>query len=263
MSTKSTTNPPPRGDLREWTAVVTGSSRGIGRAIALELAAAGAGVLVHGRTSRGDAETTAEQVRGQGVESHVVLCDLGDSATHDFLVESAWNWRGGVDIWVNNAGADVLTGEAARWNFERKLDELWRVDVVATARLARAAGARMKARGAGTIVNMGWDQAQLGMAGDSGELFATVKGAIMALTGSLARSLAPEVRVNCVAPGWIKTQWGDAAPAHWQQTAVRQSLLERWGTPEDVARAVGFLASPAAAFVNGCILPVNGGLRHT
>lgn len=249
-------------ELAGLTAVVTGSSQGIGRAIAIQLAAAGAAVLIHGRT-RETATATAGHVGSLGVDSHVVLSDLGDATTHEALVESAWKWRGGVDIWVNNAGADVLTGEAARWDFARKLALLWRVDVQATVALARDAGARMKARGTGTIINIGWDQADTGMAGDSGELFATVKGAVMAFTRSHARSLAPQVRVNCVAPGWIKTSWGEHAPQLWQDTAIGQSLLARWGTPDDVAGAVRFLASPAAAFITGCILPVNGGLRQT
>jgi 3-oxoacyl-[acyl-carrier protein] reductase len=228
----------------------------------LDLAAAGAHVVVHGRVSRDEAEAVALDARRSGVESHVVLCDLGDSATHEPFLESTWNWRGGVDIWVNNAGADVLTGPTASWSFERKLDLLWRVDAVATIALARACGQRMQKRGGGTIVNVGWDQAEHGMAGDSGELFSAVKGAIMAFTKSLARSLAPEVRVNCVAPGWIRTRWGEQAPEHWQDTAVRQSLVGRWGTAQDVASAVRFLASPAAAFVTACVLPVNGGLRQ-
>ena len=219
-------------------------------------------MLVHARASRDAAAAVAEQVRAAAVESHVILCDLADAATHPKLVDDAWKWHERVDIWVNNAGADVLTGEAARWSFERKLDILWRVDVAATIALSRAAAARMKSAGGGTIINIGWDQAETGMAGDSGELFAATKGAVMAFTRSLARSHAPEVRVNCVAPGWIKTKWGEHAPEHWQQTAQRQSLLGRWGTPEDVAEAVQFLASPAAAFITGCVLPVNGGLRQ-
>jgi 3-oxoacyl-[acyl-carrier protein] reductase len=254
-------NSPENRELSGQTAVITGSSHGIGRAIALALAAGGAHVVIHGR-GRSDAQRVADEAGELGVEAHVVLCDLGDATTYETLVDTAWKWRGGVDIWINNAGADVLTGEAAGWPFARKLDALWRVDVQATLALSRAVGARMKECGAGAIVNVGWDQAEHGMAGDSGELFAATKGAIMAFTKSLARSLAPAVRVNCVAPGWIKTKWGEGASDKWQQTAVNQSLLGRWGTPEDVAAAVRFLASPSAGFVTGCVMPVNGGLRQ-
>jgi 3-oxoacyl-[acyl-carrier protein] reductase len=234
--------------------------------------------VVHAGRSRDAAEETAERVRAAGREALVVLCDLRDPAQHERLVEEAWTWRP-IDIWVNNAGADVLTGEAARWPFERKLEELWRVDVTATMRLSRLAGARMKAAAVGqasslpsgsgrleayptawpTIINIGWDQAEHGMAGDSGELFAATKGAVMAFTRSLARSLAPEVRVNCIAPGWIKTAWGQRASTNWQQRAVRESLLGRWGQPEDVAKVARFLASSDAAFITGQVLPVNGG----
>jgi 3-oxoacyl-[acyl-carrier protein] reductase len=255
-------------------AVVTGASSGIGRAIALELARDGVDVLVHARRSRNAAEEAASQVRALGRNAHVVLCDLSDPPQQERLVDAAWAWRP-IDIWVNNAGVDVLTGEAARWPFERKLEELWRVDVAATMRLARLAGARMKAavqesglRGqepgrSPAIINIGWDQAEHGMAGDSGELFAATKGAVMAFTRSLAKSLAPEVRVNCIAPGWIKTAWGRRASAAWQKRAVAESLLGRWGTPEDVARLARFLASTDAAFITGQVWPVNGGLRGT
>ncbi len=253
----------PSPELAGLSAVITGSSSGIGRAIALELASAGAHCLIHARGSRSAAEEVAELVRGRGVEAHVVLCDLADPATHRELVECAWNWRGPVDIWVNNAGADVLTGPAAQWTFGRKLDELYRVDVSAALHLSRAIGQRMKTRGSGTIINIGWDQAEHGMAGDSGELFAAVKGAVMAFSKSLARSLASEVRVNCVAPGWIQTKWASGASQYWQDRAKSESLFARWGTPEDVAAVVRFLASPAASFVTGHTIPVNGGLRQS
>ncbi|HUY34684.1 MAG TPA: SDR family oxidoreductase [Pirellulales bacterium] len=249
----------PLRELAGRTAVVTGSSSGIGRAIALELAAAGAAVLVHARSRLDAAKETGAAIRERGSESTIRLFDLAGEGSHEALVAAAWQWRGDVDIWVNNAGADVLTGEAARWSFEQKLAHLWRVDVTATLRLSRLAGARMKARGTGTIINMGWDQVEYGMAGDSGELFAAVKGAVMAFSKSLARSLAPEVRVNCLAPGWIKTSWGEAASDDWQRRAVDESLLARWGTPHDVARVARFLASPAAGFITGQTIAVNGG----
>ena len=169
------------------------------------------------------------------------------------------------------AGADVLTGEPARWPFERKLSRLLDVDVVATILLARSFGRRMEARfrddaAAGgaraAIVTIGWDQAETGMEGDSGELFAATKGAVMAFTRSLARSLGPVVRVNCVAPGWIRTKWGEGASEAWQKRAVRESVLRRWGEAEDVAAAVTWLLSPDAGFVTGQVIHVNGGFRR-
>ncbi len=251
-------------ELDGHVAVVTGASSGIGRAMALELATAGADVLVHTRSRREAAETVADEIRLQGRQAKVALASLDEPDSHDPLVETAWAWRGSIDVWVNNAGADVLTGQAAEWSFERKLERLWQVDVVATMRLARLVGQRMKLSGSRrqrAILNMGWDQAEVGMAGDSGEMFAAVKGAVMAFSRSLAKSLAPDVRVNCLAPGWIKTAWGEGASDEWQRRARRESLLDRWGTAEDVARLARFLVSPAAGFVNGQIVSVNGGFR--
>jgi 3-oxoacyl-[acyl-carrier protein] reductase len=248
-------------DLAGLSAVVTGASSGIGRAIALEFAAAGADVLIHARRSAAAAERTAAEAQALGVSTMIVLADLADPTARDEFAERAWAWRQGIDLLVNNAGADVLTGEAAAWPFDKKLDALWKVDVQATMTLSRAIGMRMKARGKGAIINMGWDQADHGMAGGSGELFAATKGAVMAFTKSLARSLAPEVRVNCLAPGWIQTKWGQNASDAWRRRAVGESLLGRWGLPEDVARVARFLASPAASFVTGQIAEINGGAR--
>ena len=133
---------------------------------------------------------------------------------------------------------------------------------MATVRLARAAGSRMAAQRGGVILNMGWDASQRGMAGPSGELFATAKGAVMAFTRSLAQSLAPKVRVNCLAPGWIRTAWGQSAPRVWQERAEAECLLRRWGTPDDVARVACFLASPTASFLTGQVVEINGGFRY-
>lgn len=258
MTTPRTTTARP---LAGQVAVVTGATGGIGQAIARALAQAGADLVLHGRRAAA-AEELAGEIASLGSQAHIHLSDLANPAEAESLVEAAWQWRGGVDIWINNAGADILTGEAARFSFARKLDLLWRVDVVATVLLSRMAGTRMQARGRGCVLNIGWDQAEQGMAGDSGELFATAKGAVMAFTRSLAQSLAPQVRVNCLAPGWIRTAWGEQASDYWQQRAVRQSLRQRWGTPEDVAQAALFLVSPAADFITGQVLPVNGGFRY-
>jgi 3-oxoacyl-[acyl-carrier protein] reductase len=241
----------------KW-AVVTGSSSGIGRAIAVELATAGANLIVHGFRRQSAALKLAESLRESGSQAEAVSGDLSDSRVVASFVEQCWQIAP-LDIWINIAGADVLTGEAADWPFAEKLETLWRTDVQATITLSRDAGQRMKQRGGGVILNMGWDQAETGMEGDSGEMFAAIKGAIMTFSRSLAKSLAPEVRVNCLAPGWIRTAWGEKTSDDWQQRAVGESLLGRWGTPEDVARAARFLVSPEASFITGHTLPINGG----
>jgi 2-amino-4-hydroxy-6-hydroxymethyldihydropteridine diphosphokinase len=241
-------------------ALVTGSTSGIGRAIALELAAAGADVVIHGRRSLEAAERIVDQARALGVRSQALLADLRRADECRGLVEQTWHMNRGLDIWINNAGADTLTGEALHWPLERKLEELQAVDMTATIVLSREVGRRMKEQGGGSIVNMGWDKADIGMEGDSGQLFAAVKAAVMAFSKSLALTLAPEVRVNCVAPGWIKTAWGESASHRWQERVLAETPLGRWGTPEDVAQAVRWLASPAARFVTGQVIRINGGV---
>lgn len=258
---------PPFATLDNMVAVVTGASGGIGRAIALEFAAAGANVVVHGRRKEAAADVAAE-VEKLGRQAKVILLDLAEPSSHETLVSEAWNWLGGVHIWANIAGADVLTGVSARWSFERKLEALWKVDVLATVNLSRLVGERMRQHSLngntppGVILNIGWDQASQGMAGESGQMFGCIKGAVMSFTQSLAQTLGRRVRVNCLAPGWIKTSWGEKASDYWQERAQRESLVGRWGTPEDVARAARFLASPAAEFTTGQIFNVNGGYRY-
>ncbi len=253
MSTSST-------NLAGKWALVTGSSSGIGRAIAFQFAMSGANVIVHGNQNRSGAEQTVTEIEAMGVQSVALCCDLSEPASRTHFVEQAWQIAP-LDVWVNNAGVDVLTGEAAEWPFEKKLHALWELDVLATIDLSRAVGAHMRQRGQGCIVNIGWDQAVTGMEGDSGQMFGATKGAVMAFTSSLAKTLAPAVRVNCLAPGWIKTDWGDQASEYWQNRARSESLLERWGTPDDVAKAACFLASDDAGFINGQVLNVNGGQR--
>jgi 3-oxoacyl-[acyl-carrier protein] reductase len=233
--------------LAGLTALVTGSTSGIGASIAGLYEAHGARVIYHGRRER---LAPAESF---------VSADLRDPAQVDRLAAEAWALGDGLDVLVCNAGADTLTGDAAKWSFDEKLDALLAIDLRATMRLARTLGARMKERGRGCIVTVGWDQAETGMEGDSGQLFAAVKGAVMCFTRSLALSLAPEVRVNCVAPGWVRTAWGETASPVWQERVRRETPLGVWGLPEDVAAAALWLASPAAGFITGQTVSVNGG----
>ncbi len=251
--------------LQGKTAMVTGSSTGIGKAIALQLARCGAKIILHGRTNSEAINSVAEEISSLGSESTQVFADFSLIKSWDDFVGQAWSWQDNVDIWINNAGGDVLTGDWPDRDLQEKLQFLVQVDVTATLMLSRAAGERMKTSsssgiaGAKSIINVGWDQAWQGMGGISGELFSTTKGAIMAMTKSLAQSYAPEVRVNCIAPGWIQTQWGEGASEYWDRRAKRESLMKRWGTPQDVAKVAAFLCSDEASFVSGQVLPVNGG----
>ena len=250
--------PTPGREMRGMRALVTGSTSGIGRAIALEFASAGADVIVHGRRSMQAAADVMASLRRLDVRAEAILADLATPTGCDVLAARSWETWGGLDVVVNNAGADTLTGEAAKWSFEQKLEALLVVDVRATMRLSRELGRRMKAAG-GVILNMGWDQAETGMEGDSGELFAATKGAVMAFSRSLALSLAPAVRVHCLAPGWIRTAWGEGASDAWHERVRRETPLQCWGTPEDVARAARWLASPGARYLDGQIVRINGG----
>lgn len=246
-------------------AVVTGSTTGIGRAIAIQLAKQGASLIIHGRAESENSLSAIAEIESLGGKATPAYQDFSKPFCHETFVDSLWTQNQGIDIWVNNAGADVLTGAVADWDLKKKLALLFSVDVEATLFLSRAIGKRMKSRtetpGRQSILNIGWDQAYQGMSGDSGELFSTTKGAIMSMTKSLAQSLAPNVRVNCLAAGWIQTQWGQQTGDYWDLRAKSESLMQRWGQPEDIAQFAGFLCSPSASFISGQIINVNGGFN--
>ena len=256
-----------KDELSNQVCVVTGASTGIGRCIALALAEAGADVVIHGRRPSEPIESLTQQIREQGRRCEAVYGDFSESPDYESFVENAWAVFGHVNHWVNNAGGDVLTGERAENSFAEKLEYLWKTDVVSSLMLSRLVGKRMResrqeaVAESCSIINLGWDQAAQGMAGDSGEMFATTKGAIMAMTQSLAQSLAPGVRVNCLAPGWIQTKWGNQTSSYWDRRAEDDSLMGRWGSPSDVAKAAKFLCSHP--FISGHCLPVNGGFRYS
>ena len=258
MNSTSPTSPSLAGQI----ATVTGAASGIGRAIAVAFAKAGADVVIHTKSNVTGLQETANLISETGRSAHQILGDISLKVDCESLISQAMSWQDRLDIWVNNAGADVLTTDAAEQSYDEKLELLWQVDVMGTIRLSRSIGSLMKSRGAGSILNMGWDQSAQGMEGEPGELFGPTKGAIIAFSKSLAASLAPVVRVNCLAPGWIQTKWGDDTSEYWSNRAKSESLMGRWGTADDVAAAALFLSSPAASFQTGQVIPVNGGFRH-
>jgi 3-oxoacyl-[acyl-carrier protein] reductase len=236
--------------------VVTGASSGIGRAIAAAFASAGARVGIGFCRSAEQARALAGELEG----AHPLLqADLRTAEGCSTIVEAAFDELDRVDVWVNNAGADVLTGEAAQWPAERKLEALLAVDLKATIRCSRLVAARM--RPGGSILNIGWDHATVdGMAGDNPELFAAVKAGVLGFSKSFARSVAPDVRVNVLCPGWVETAFGSHADRDFYARVAANTPLGRWGRPQDVAGAAVWLSSPAAEFVTGQAINVNGGV---
>src|SRR5258706_87287 len=244
-------------------AVVTGASSGIGRAIALAYAAAGADVAVTYRTNRSGADETADGARAAGRRAEAIRADVAEQGDLDALAEALQRAFGHVDVWVNNAGADILTGSAARLSRTEKLDRLLAVDlrgtVLASWKAVELMDAHPPAAG-GVILNMSWDHVLGGgLKSEYAQVFCAAKGGVYSFSRALAHSVAPRIRVNVLGPGWIETAYGSAL-----DPAVKQRIPPRippgpWGAPEDMAHAAVYLASDAAAYVTGQMLMINGG----
>jgi 3-oxoacyl-[acyl-carrier protein] reductase len=239
---------PSFASLEGKSALVTGASRGIGRAIAAELAAAGATVVVGYRSGQEEAEALAAEIGGRAIQADV---SSPDDARR--LVEEA----GDLDILVNNAG---LTRDGL---LARMSDEDWRTvidtNLSSVFYTCRAVTRPMMKKRAGSIVNI---SSVVGVHGNWGQTnYAASKAGIIGFTKSLARELGSRnVRANVVAPGYVKTQLTDVLPEDATAAMLQNTPLGRLGEPEDVAGAVRFLCSEAASFITGQVLLVDGGL---
>jgi 3-oxoacyl-[acyl-carrier protein] reductase len=240
---------------------VSGGSSGIGRAIAVAAARAGADVALSYRSNERGARDVAREVETLGRRARILRLDLADTAAVSALSGAIRTALGGVDAWINNAGADVLTGPSASLPATEKLDLLMRVDLRGTVLACWQAAELMAAQeNGGVIINMSWDHVLVGMPGLEAQLFSAVKGGVLAFSKSLARTVAPRIRVNVLAPGWIETAYGTEVDETIRRQVVASTPLERWGTPDDVANAAVYLASPSASFVTGQTMLVGGGV---
>jgi 3-oxoacyl-[acyl-carrier protein] reductase len=241
--------------------LVTGASSGIGRAIALAGARAGADIALTYRENERGARAVEDEIRKLGRRVAVLQVDLTNERSVTALGPSVRTALGRVDVWVNNAGADVLTGAGATLSNVEKLDLLLSVDLRGTILSSWEAAKLLAAQDeGGVIINMSWDHVLTGMPGLNPQLFAAVKGGVSAFSKSLARSIAPRVRVNVLAPGWIATSFSARLSERERQAICESTPLKRWGSPEDVADAAVFLASPGASFLTGQTIMVGGGV---
>jgi 3-oxoacyl-[acyl-carrier protein] reductase len=247
--------------LADRVVLVTGASSGIGRAIALAAARAGADVALTYRSNEEGARETERDIAALKRRVAAFSLDLSDERSIQAIGPAVRDRFGRIDVWINNAGADILTGAGAALSIVEKLDLLIAVDLRGTMLASWEAAAILGAQeSGGVIINMSWDHVITGMEGKNPQLYSAVKGGVLSFSKSLARSIAPRVRVNILAPGWIETSFGESLDDVNRDAVAASTPLKRWGTPDDVAGAAVFLASPAARFMTGQTLFVGGGL---
>jgi NAD(P)-dependent dehydrogenase (short-subunit alcohol dehydrogenase family) len=245
-------------------ALVTGASRGIGRAIALRLAGDGAAVAVNYRERRDRAEEVVELITRAGGRALAIAADLASAADCARLVESARQALGPIDILVNNAGV-FRQGDLADFDFSL-MDGMRNVNVDGLVRVTRAVAGDMKARRWGRIVNI-TSIAGIGTTSTGTTFYAATKAAVITLTRRFALDLGPHgITVNAIAPGFIATDMAAQTGADFDAIAAK-AMMRRVGSPDDIAAAASFLVSEEAGFITAQLLTVDGGrtdfIAHT
>lgn len=237
---------------------VTGSSTGIGRAVALELARGGCDVVVHYNRSEQEARRAAEEIRASGRDTLLVRGDVADAKDVARMAREIEGRYGRLDVLVNNAGS-IVERAALQETSEELWDRTVGINLKSVYLCSRAALSLMKLQGKGRIINISSIAAR---DGGGSAAYAAAKGGVEALTRVMAKELAPEgILVNAVSPGRIATPFHDrfSSPESREEKA-RSILLKREGIPEEVAGVVAFLASSEAGYIVGEVIQVNGGL---
>jgi 3-oxoacyl-[acyl-carrier protein] reductase len=238
-------------------AIVTGGSRGIGRAIALRLAAGGAKVVVNYHSNEAAASEVVEQVRAGGGEAVAVQADVSQPAQAQALIDAAQEAFGRVDILVNNAGTtrDTLIMRMSEEDWDLVVD----TNLKGAFNCIKAATRPMMRQRYGRIVNV---TSVSGLAGNAGQAnYAAAKAGLVGLTKTVAKELGSRnITCNAVAPGYVPTDLTGTLPPELVELAIQRTILGRAGTGEDIAAAVAFLACDDASFVTGQVLTVDGGL---
>lgn len=247
--------------MQDKNIVVTGASSGIGRAIAYACAKEGANVVVHYCQSADKAEEVVTAIQQLGRQAHAIQADMADVQAIKKLVDLSLEAFPKIDVWVNNAGADILTGRAATMSDHEKLQQLINVDLLGTIHACWLIAPYMQQQGHGNIINISWDLALHGFHGVNPQMFAAAKSGVLGFSYSFAKTVAPLIRTNVICPGWIKTAFAnDVMDNEYYQDRLKEIPLKRFGTPEDVAAVAVFLGSDGSSYLTGEAIKVNGGL---
>lgn len=238
-------------------AIVTGASRGIGRACALRLAADGMTVVVNYSHSEAAAAEVVEKIKAAGGDALAVRADVSDPAEVKEMFKTVWKTYGQIDVLVNNAG--IVRDEYLLMLTEENLDACLDLNIKGYLYCAQQAVLKMFRKKSGVIINMSSVSSKMALAGQT--VYSATKGAVNSMTQTMAKELAPYgIRVNAVAPGFIATEMIDALPEDKRAQYLTEVPLGRFGTVEDVAAVVSMLASDGAAYMTGQTLVLDGGL---
>ncbi|HIX98924.1 3-oxoacyl-[acyl-carrier-protein] reductase [Faecalicatena contorta] len=238
-------------------AVVTGASRGIGRAIALELASRGAFVVVNYNGSKDRAEEVKKEIEAAGGKAEVYQCNVSDFEKCQEFIQDVIKTYGRLDILVNNAGItrDGLLMKMSEEDFDKVIE----TNLKGTFNTIRFASRQMLKQRSGRIINM---SSVVGIAGNAGQAnYASSKAGVIGLTKAVARELASRgITVNAIAPGFIETEMTAVLSDAVKEASVAQIPLGRFGKPEDIAKTAAFLASDDAGYITGQVIQVDGGM---
>ena len=240
-------------------ALVTGSSRGLGRAIVLELAKCGYDVVINYNSNESGAMKVSEEVKKYGVKSLTIKCDISNEEDVKEMVNKIVNKFGKIDVLVNNAGIaiDTTFEDKNKDNFMKILE----INLVGTFLVSKYVSFYMLKEKNGSIINVSSTNAIDSYYVESLDYDASKSG-VISLTHNLANYLSPYIRVNCVCPGWVDTKMNSNLSLEFREKEINKILLSRFARPEEIANLIYFLATDEASYINDSVIKVDGGVKH-